>query len=67
MIVGIVTISSVVMAMLLASEASVARRCPHCREDLPQFRKPTSLRQMLWGGWTCSTCGSELNLRAKER
>jgi hypothetical protein len=34
--------------------------CPLCGAALPAVRVPTSLRQLMWGGWTCS-CGAELN------
>jgi hypothetical protein len=38
--------------------ASVRPPCPRCGTvfDRP-FRWPTSLRQALWGGWTCRECG----------
>ncbi|MFH1465026.1 MAG: hypothetical protein ABIO70_11635 [Pseudomonadota bacterium] len=35
--------------------------CPRCGWKLPAVRKPTSLRQALWGGWTCQQCGAELD------
>lgn len=35
--------------------------CSHCGHRLPAIRKPSNLRQILWGGWTCSSCGAELN------
>ena len=34
-------------------------RCPACDAALPTIRKPTSRRQLLWGGWTCEACGTE--------
>jgi len=37
------------------------RNCPRCNADIPPIRAPTSFRQMLWGGWTCSNCGLELD------
>ena len=30
--------------------------CPECGVPAPRIRIPTSRRQMLWGGWTCSSC-----------
>lgn len=36
-------------------------KCPKCAATAPQFRKPTSMRQMLWGGWTCPRCGCEMD------
>jgi hypothetical protein len=35
--------------------------CPHCGTGLPQVRIPTSLRQAMWGGYTCGTCRIELD------
>jgi len=37
----------------------VILKCPSCDTQLPKVRKPTSLRQALWGGWTCKACGKE--------
>ncbi len=33
--------------------------CPSCGVQVPTIRKPTSLHQALWGGNTCSACGTE--------
>lgn len=41
----------------------MARRCVKCDEALPAVRTPTSMRQMMWGGWTCTACGAEMNAR----
>lgn len=35
--------------------------CPKCGESAPQIRTPTSLRQAAWGGWTCGSCGREMD------
>lgn len=40
--------------------------CPRCGATAPAFRKPTSLRQFLWGGWTCNKCGCEIDKWGKE-
>ena len=39
----------------------MSKACPRCHTPLPRVRKPTSFRQMMWGGWTCRSCGAELN------
>ncbi|HYX71875.1 MAG TPA: hypothetical protein VE732_03835 [Nitrososphaera sp.] len=36
-------------------------RCPRCGAQSPMVRKPSSLRQAAWGGWTCSKCGCEID------
>jgi hypothetical protein len=35
--------------------------CTECGEPVPLVRKPANWRQALWGGWTCSQCGFELD------
>ncbi len=41
-------------------------RCSHCGTPLPTIRKPTSFRQTLWGGSTCSVCGTEVDKWGRE-
>lgn len=33
--------------------------CLDCGAPMPAIRKPANWKQALWGGWTCSRCGSE--------
>ncbi len=40
--------------------------CPKCGMKVPAIRKPTSTRQAMWGGWTCSNCGCEIDKWGKE-
>ena len=35
--------------------------CPQCQTPMPRTRAPKSLRQTLWGGWTCPQCGCEMD------
>ena len=35
--------------------------CPECGDPVPMIRKPENIRQVLWGGWTCKKCGTEMN------
>jgi hypothetical protein len=35
--------------------------CPKCGDPMPRIRKPKNERQRLWGGWTCSKCGCEMD------
>jgi hypothetical protein len=37
------------------------RSCPQCGTARPETRRPTSFRQLWWGGWTCSNCGCEMD------
>jgi hypothetical protein len=36
--------------------------CPTCLTGLPIIRFPMSLRQVLFGGWTCNQCGTETDM-----
>lgn len=36
-------------------------RCPTCDTAAPALRKPASLKQLAWGGWTCRSCGTEID------
>ena len=35
--------------------------CSRCQARVPRFRLPTSWRQAMWGGWTCRSCGCEMD------
>ena len=41
--------------------------CPKCKTELPKFRKPANFRQAMWGGYTCTGCGTELTRKGKLR
>ena len=34
-------------------------KCPGCGTELPKIRKPENLKETLWGGFTCKSCGKE--------
>lgn len=40
--------------------------CPKCGTEAPMTRKPKSTREALWGGWTCSACGTEIDKWGRE-
>ena len=64
------SVSTVLIIMMWAN--SLQKRvnakggCPNCGMPVPAFRKPTSLRQALWGGWTCSNCGTDMDREGNE-
>ena len=35
--------------------------CPQCNTQSPTVRTPRSRQQLLWGGWTCSVCQTEID------
>jgi hypothetical protein len=35
--------------------------CPQCGTKAPFVRLPRSLRQLVFGGWTCRACGCRMN------
>jgi uncharacterized membrane protein YuzA (DUF378 family) len=42
-----------------------AVKCPACETQQPLWRKPASFRQMMWGGWTCPNCCTEMDRDGK--
>jgi hypothetical protein len=40
--------------------------CPGCKTAQPASRKPASLKQALWGGYTCPTCHREIDKWGRE-
>lgn len=54
-----------VMGLVAIGMISVSRlanpNCPTCGTAQPAVRAPTSFRQMLFGGWTCAKCGTEID------
>jgi hypothetical protein len=71
----------VILVLLVISIAIVARgtatknrlgvnlgpvSCPRCSTPFPTLRIPKSLRQARWGGWTCPTCGVEVDKWGRE-
>lgn len=61
------TITVVALIIVLAAAAKLQRDvnskggCPNCGTPVPMFRIASSFRQMLWGGWTCSKCSTEMD------
>jgi hypothetical protein len=62
-------------ALVVAHGASVKSKwgmdpgtitCPYCHAELPAFRWPSSLRQALLGGWTCSICTTKVDKWGRE-
>lgn len=45
---------------------TVEVNCPKCGIPLPKKRKPASIHQALWGGWTCSNCHAAVDKWGKE-
>ena len=41
--------------------------CPRCAAPLPTVRKATSIREALWGGWTCEHCSCKIDRLGRER
>lgn len=58
----------IVFALAAKMQADVNARggCPHCHTPVPRYRTPTSLKQALWGGWTCEACGTEMDRKGME-
>jgi hypothetical protein len=41
------------------------RKCPVCNHTLSKIRKPSNFQEVLWGGVTCPSCGTELDNKGK--
>ena len=54
------------LAVLVVAMFMKPKPCPECGTPPPKVRKPANRRQMLWGGWTCSNCGCELDRRGRK-
>ena len=35
--------------------------CPSCKEPLPRFRRPSSAREVVYGGWRCPHCKASVS------
>lgn len=51
--------------LLLFAMSRKPVKCPSCGREQPKIRKPTSMNQAMWGGYTCQGCGAELNASGK--
>jgi hypothetical protein len=59
----------VIIVVLLSAVTTwrvVTYRCPQCEMPLPARRRPRTWRQCLLGGWTCQTCGAEIDRHGKQ-
>jgi hypothetical protein len=43
------------------------KKCPNCGHDLPKFRIPNDVYELIGGGWTCQNCGTKLTYGLKKR
>jgi len=39
--------------------------CPVCDNPRPAFKMGENMRELLWGGWTCPYCKSEMDRKGK--
>jgi hypothetical protein len=53
------------VVLLLFAMSRKPVKCPACGREQPNIRKPTSMEQAMWGGYTCEGCGAEMNSRGK--
>ena len=63
-IIGGVTAAIVITVMTLLRKPI---KCPNCGAEQPKFRKPTNSRQAMLGGFTCQSCGTEMDARGRLR
>ena len=60
---GVVALVVLIVGILARPQLT----CPKCNAPLPKLRKPESFKQLLWGGYTCKTCGAQLTARGELR
>ena len=41
--------------------------CPNCHQALPRFRRPSSARDVLYGGWRCPNCKASISAAGQLR
>jgi transposase len=68
----VVGVFSVIITAIIYYLLNKSQRCPKCKTKLPVFRSPHNSREMLWGGWTCPKCRTEIDrwgnvIRVKKR
>ena len=67
-----IVIASVLIGLLMVIISTIRRKgkwginfkrfnCPKCGTQAPIIRKTKSIREALWGGWTCQKCGCKLD------
>lgn len=61
-----VVVAIVIGVVLVIGAAASRKTCPRCTATMPPLRRPASVQQMLWGGWTCPSCGCEMDRRGRE-
>jgi len=60
--IGSVVVGATVVAVVLTITGRIHPiSCPRCTSMMPALRWPTSFRQAMWGGWTCQSCGCEID------
>jgi hypothetical protein len=55
-----------VVGIIFRLAAKSRRGCPRCGTMMPGVRRPVSVQQALWGGWTCQSCGCEMDRQGRE-
>ena len=53
------------LSVKMRNDVNAKGGCPKCGTPVPGVRTPTSLRQALWGGWTCAECGTEMDRKGE--
>jgi hypothetical protein len=48
------------LVVLLLALLSPRKSCPKCNTTLPRFRKPSSVREAMLGGWSSPSCNAKI-------
>ena len=46
-------------AVFLLAIILARKSCPKCNSTLPRFRKPSTFREAMLGGWQCHSCSAK--------
>jgi len=65
-IIGAVVGGIVALILLVGALLFRPKPCVECGAPAAIIRMPANRLQMLWGGWTCSECGCEMDGRGRK-
>jgi len=63
----IVIPTAIAVGILVLTTLTPRKTCQKCEQLLPRFRRPTSIRQLVQGGWTCPACDTKVDRKGEPR
>lgn len=62
---GILVVLVTWIVRMIWERKSGQLQCPQCHFQPAVIRMPRSLREFMWGGWTCAICGARVDKRGQ--